>query len=128
MVYSPLGSIVARVALAQVNLKQCRAGTGGGGSVLLGGEAEVDLLECNLEDNQAESSGGHIQVVASLLSNFILSLCILQYFTKLHLLKMRSSIFEIFLNTVTVAIEEMTTAMMTAVMTVVMTDVSRQFR
>lgn len=35
-----------RVALEKVNLKQCRAGTGGGGSLLLGGEAEVDLLEC----------------------------------------------------------------------------------
>ena len=31
----------------------------------LGGEAEVHMLECNLEDNSAESSGGHIQVVAS---------------------------------------------------------------
>ena len=55
------------VAMERVTVTGCRAGSGGGGGLLLGGEAQVHLLDCLLKDNQATSSGGHIFVLASTL-------------------------------------------------------------
>jgi hypothetical protein len=61
-----VGVYSTQIALERVSLKHCRAGERGGGAILLGGEAEGHLLDCDLDDNSAEgASGGHISCKAS---------------------------------------------------------------
>jgi predicted outer membrane repeat protein len=49
--------------LDNITLKHCRAKYGGG--LLLDEGAEAQLLDCNLNDNAATSSGGHVRMASS---------------------------------------------------------------
>ena len=56
-----------QIALYQVKVTNCKAGTGGGGGILLNGQTEGHLFDCAFTTNAAASSGsgGNIRVVAS---------------------------------------------------------------